>query len=241
MRVGTWSSRSLRRVLADERGFTLIELISAVLVTTLGVVALITTLDSSRHLITFAEKKEAAVHVGEQELERIQSLPYDQIELAAYPKPCPNGGDVCDLNNPARYLKGNWYRWDQVPRGEFCDANGLPKLSCERLIVDDTTTDLDPPASPDLIPVERQEITENGPSGGIRLRIEIQRFLTWVDDDCVKEPPNALGCTNTAPGDYKRITVAVRIVGLATGDREGLENTGPGRPILLSTTVRPPS
>lgn len=230
MRVGTWSSRSLSRVLADERGFTLIELISAVLVTTLGVVALITTLDSSRHLITFAEKKEAAVHVGEQELERIQSLPYDEIELPQFPVGCPT---TCDLNDPAKYIAGEWYRWDQRPRGDLCDTSGNPKDACEQIVREDDAVDI----SPDTVRYQQDEVLENGPTGGVRLRIQIQRFITWVDDDCVKPSPNPILCVGDH--DYKRITVAVRIIGLAGG--EGLENTGPGRPILLSTTVRPPS
>jgi hypothetical protein len=67
----------------------------------------------------------------------------------------------------------------------------------------------------------------------------MQVFITWVDDDCVKPTPDPILCVGDH--NYKRITVAVRIVGVADGAREGLVNGGPGRPILLSTVVRPPT
>jgi prepilin-type N-terminal cleavage/methylation domain-containing protein len=235
MRAGTWISRSLRRARCEESGFTLIELIASLIVVSLGVIALITTLDSSRDLISFAERKESAVHAGEQELERIQALAYNDIATDGPPAAC--GSDPCDVNNPVYYVEGEtWYRWDQQPRGQKCDAAGNPKLNCELLVTDSTTGDGDPVGQ---VPAARVEITENGPTGGTRLKVELQRFVTWVDDDCVKEPPNVVGCTGSQ--DYKRITVAVRVVGVVDGVREKLLNGGPGRPILLSTTVRPPS
>ncbi|MEX2196456.1 MAG: hypothetical protein WD844_14320 [Thermoleophilaceae bacterium] len=225
MRAGAWISRCVERILGEDSGFTLIELISAMLVTVIGVVALITTLDSSRQLIGFSESKESAVHVAQQELERIQALDYDDIALDDHPEACSS---PCDENNPAFYVKGDWYRWNQRPWGEECDASGVPHLDCEGLVVEEGAGG---------VVAAREEITENGPTGGVRLTIEIQRFITSVDDDCVKEPPNVGGCTGTE--DYRRITVAVRVVGVIAGEREGLLNGGPGRPILLSTVVRP--
>ena len=126
-------------------------------------------------------------------------------------------------------MTGAWYRWNQRPWGEKCDAAGVPLLHCEELV---TTGQVDP---------AREEIVENGPTGTVRLRMHLQRFITAVDDDCVKEPPNVSGCTGGLPGDYKRITVAVRVVGVIEGEREGLLNGGPGRPIILSTVVRDPA
>ena len=226
MRVGAWISRGFERFLDEEAGFTLMELISAMLVTVIGVVALISTLDSSRELIGFSERKESAVHVAEQELERIQSLPYADIALAAAPPACAS---PCDENEPGFYVTGTWYRWNQRPWGEKCDSAGNPHLHCEQLVIDGD-------ADPGNVLSAREEIVENGPSGTVRLRMHLQRFITSVDDDCVKEPPNVAGCTGTE--DYRRITVAVRVVGVVAGQREGLVNGGPGRPIILSTVVR---
>lgn len=226
-----WISRGVERILGEEAGFTLIELMSAMLVTVIGVVALITTLDSSRELIGFSERKESAVHVAQRELEQIQSLPYEDIALNAPPAACAS---PCDENEPGFYVTGAWYRWNQRPWGEKCDSGGAPHLECEQLVVDSD-------ADPGNVASAREEIVENGPTGTVRLRMHLQRFITAVDDDCVKEPPNVAGCTGALPGDYKRITVAVRVVGVIEGEREGLLNGGPGRPIILSTVVRDPA
>jgi hypothetical protein len=223
---GAWISRGVERILGEEAGFTLMELISAMLVTVIGVVALISTLDSSRELIGFSERKESAVHVAQRELEKIQSLAYEDIGLDGAPAACAS---PCDENEPGYYVTGAWYRWDQRPWGEQCDANGVPHLECERLV---TAGQVEP---------AREEIVESGPTGTVRLRMHLQRFITAVDDDCVKEPPNVAGCTGALPGDYKRISVAVRVVGLIEGEREGILNGGPGRPIILSTVVRDPA
>lgn len=236
MRVGAWTTRALRRCAREQTGFTLLELLSALLVVSLGVMGLITTLDGSRDLISFNEAKETAVHVGEQELERAQALvtdgaSYGTFALDATPTACSSGGDVCDENNPAWYVTGAWYRWDQTPRGQVCDASGNPALNCEELIVAPGTG---------TVKAVRETTNVPGPSG-TRLRVQMQRFVTYVDDDCVKEPPNVLGCVHDQ--NYKRITVAVRVLRIDGGPGAGssnLFNGGPGRPILLSTTVRNP-
>ena len=127
-----------------------------------------------------------------QELERIQALAYDDIALDGAPAACPS--TPCDdVNDPAYYVNGDWYRWNQRPWGEGCGAGGAPLLHCERLVV--------LPGS-GAVDNARDLITEDGPGGGIRLKVEMQRFITEVDDDCVKEPPNVGGCTGAA--DYKR-------------------------------------
>lgn len=237
MWTGAKASRFIRRIRGAEAGFTLIELMSAMIVTTLGVAALVTTLDSSRELITFSESKEAAVHVGEQELERIQSLPYADVALEDEPVPCSAGpvDQVCDLNNPADYVTEAWYRWDQRPWGDKCSADGQPREKCEALVIN-TATDATPGTGQVTNLREARDLP--GPNG-VRLQIEMQRFISWVDDDCVKPAPDAGTCVGDH--DYKRITVAVRILRATTSQREQLVNGGPGRPILLSTVVRPPS
>lgn len=241
MRVTEWITRARKRVVRQEAGFTLIELMSAMIVTTLGVAALVATLDSSRELITFSESKEIAIHVAEQELERIQALSYDQIALADDPVPCNGQGNVdnvCDLNNPAAYVSGGWYRWDQRPWGELCSDTGAPLTHCEQLAIDN----VDDPnvAGPDIGAVAntRDGFDQAAPHGGVRLQVEMQRFVTWVDDDCVKTAPAPGTCVGDQ--DYKRITVAVRILKASSSGREQLMNGGPGRPILLSTVVRDP-
>lgn len=207
--------------LAGERGFTLVELMSAMLVTGLGIFALITTLDTSRELITFSEKREAAVHVAEREIERIQARPYAEVALTG--TPTQSG----DSNDPAYYVtpggSGSWYRWNQerapsetqsgpVPR---CSSTGGPAGKCEQLVVNAAQGQVSPSVS---------TVTQTAPGGGARITLHMQRFVTWGDDPCV-------ACTD--PQDYKRVTVAVKVAG-NPGNRL---RAGVIKPVVLTTIV----
>jgi prepilin-type N-terminal cleavage/methylation domain-containing protein len=205
----------------EDSGFTLIELLCAVAVTTIGVIALITTLDTSRELITFSEKRETAVHVAEQEIERIQSRPYEQIALTAAPATSGNAHD------PAYYVTGLFYRWDLTPgSGESglvprCSASGGPESRCERLVVNGgADVGTGGTVSPAVSTVE-----ERGPTGNVRITLQVQRFVTWADDPCAS-------CTSQR--DYKRVSVAVQVAG-AEG-RSGIRG-GAVQPVVLTTLV----
>lgn len=77
----------------NEQGFTVVELLVALSVAVIGLIGLVGTFDASRRLVDVAEKKEAAVHIGQQEIERIQALEYDAIALNAVP---PTSADEFD-------------------------------------------------------------------------------------------------------------------------------------------------
>jgi prepilin-type N-terminal cleavage/methylation domain-containing protein len=104
------------RIAAPQRGFTLIELLVAVLVTAVGLMAIVTTFDSSRRLVTTAERNEAATHQAEQELERIISRGYTEIGLTSAPS------SSSDPNHPNYYVAGDQYQWDPD------DASALEEL-----------------------------------------------------------------------------------------------------------------
>lgn len=100
---------------------SLVELLVAVTFLAAGVMALVGTFDLSRNLITLSERKEAAVHVGEREMERIHSLPYSQVALTSTP---PHSADA---THPASYVTDgtpSTYRYDQ------------PDGASENLVVD---------------------------------------------------------------------------------------------------------
>lgn len=93
-----------------ERGFTVVELLVALLIVTGGVLALLGVTDSSRRLTSTSERKEAAVHQAEQEIERLQARDYDSIALSSAP------AASSDPASPAYYVSGSpaRYRWNQV-------------------------------------------------------------------------------------------------------------------------------
>jgi prepilin-type N-terminal cleavage/methylation domain-containing protein len=101
------TSREVRRSLVAEDGFTLFELLMAITVMAVGLVALVGSIDGSRDLVGVAEKTEVASHRAERELERILSAPYASVAHAAAPI------HSTDTTSPALYVTGTSYQYDQ--------------------------------------------------------------------------------------------------------------------------------
>ena len=73
-----------------------------------GLLSTFLVLDGSRDLTTVSERKEVAVHRAERELERVQAIPYAQLELAAQPTAATPG----DALDPRALVSGTNYDWD---------------------------------------------------------------------------------------------------------------------------------
>jgi prepilin-type N-terminal cleavage/methylation domain-containing protein len=156
-RAGTRADRpgtAMRGALAREDGFTLIELMVAIMVLAVGLIALVTSFDHSRDLVSVAEKTEVASHRAEQELERILSLPYASVAHATTPA---SSGDSAD---PASFVSGSSYQYDQGATGP----------QSETLAV----------ATGGSIPAAVATWTDSE----TRLTGQIQSFITWTGDYC---------------------------------------------------------
>src|SRR5918998_4834947 len=103
--------RSERRCLAAEDGFTLFELLVAITLLAVGLIALVGTFDGSRDLVSVAEKTEVASHRAERELERILSMSYASVAHPSTPLASTDSAD------PASYVNGGNYQYDQGPTG----------------------------------------------------------------------------------------------------------------------------
>jgi hypothetical protein len=101
----------LRRAAAGEAGMSIVEAMVAAALLLTGIVATFTVLDGSRKLVTASERTEAAVHRGQQQLERAKAIAFDSLELSAAPGP-PTGADdpraAVVAGTPPRY------DWDQA-------------------------------------------------------------------------------------------------------------------------------
>jgi prepilin-type N-terminal cleavage/methylation domain-containing protein len=115
-------ARRLVRRLAAESGFTLIELLMAIMLAAVALSALVSVLETSRKLVTVAERQETAVHQAERELERILALPYAEVALTS--APAATSGDPDD---PRRFVTSGRYQWDQdaTPRADDLVINGV--------------------------------------------------------------------------------------------------------------------
>jgi prepilin-type N-terminal cleavage/methylation domain-containing protein len=146
----------VRAALAREDGFTLFELLMAITVLAVGLMALVSSFDHSRDLVSTAEKTEIASHRAERELERILALPYADVEHGTTP------GSSTDPASPARYVSGTSYQYDQGSTGPQSET---------LVVVSDGGTD---------IPSTASDWTDSE----TRLEGQIQSFVTWTGDYC---------------------------------------------------------
>jgi type II secretory pathway pseudopilin PulG len=175
---------------SDERGFALAELLVAVMVMTVGVMALMSTFDSSRQVASSAEMRNVAATIGQREVERVKALTYPDVALLTAP-----GQDASNPNDPLHYVEpggcgtspGPCYQWDQ---------SGPPTASNSEPLVIGSTQDTTSNPWTTSVPA---------PSGGTRLQLTVYRFITQVNDP---------SCTGSCQPGYKRVTVAVTVNGL---------------------------
>src|SRR5436853_5414044 len=98
----------VERLLRDERGITVVEVMVAAVLLAVGVVATITTFDGSRDLVTTSEKNGIAAHRGQLEVEKALSLDYKNIALTSTP------GHSGSSSSPDYYASSDGtYQWDQ--------------------------------------------------------------------------------------------------------------------------------
>jgi Tfp pilus assembly protein PilV len=170
-----------------QQGFTTIELLIALFIMSAGVLSLVGTMDMSRRLTTLSEMKEAASHVGQQKLEEIRSLEYEEIALNGMP------ASSTDARNPGYHVTGaggtGTYRWNQK-----ADA---PVPHTETLLICPSAGAGCPEAGTVAAAAESW-------SDG-RLSGKIYRYVTLVDD------PSCAAVVCPGATDYKRVTVAVTV------------------------------
>jgi prepilin-type N-terminal cleavage/methylation domain-containing protein len=147
-------ARRARR-LNGEDGFTLVELLIAMLVTVVGLAALVSSFDHSRDLVSVAEKTQVASHRAERELERILAMPYSSVAHTSPPLAST------DPTSPAYYVTGLNYQWDQGSTGPQSAALVVDAVNGSSTLSSSTWTDSE-----------------------TRLTGEVHPFITWTGDLC---------------------------------------------------------
>jgi prepilin-type N-terminal cleavage/methylation domain-containing protein len=148
------AERARARRLAGEDGFTLFELLIAMAVTAVGLMALVSSFDHSRDLVSNAEKTEVATHQAERQIERVLSLPYAQVAHQSAPTHMNDG------SSPRFFVQGSSYQWDQGATGPqsgtlVADVAGSPVIAAQDWVDSES-----------------------------RLEGEVHTFVTWRDGAC---------------------------------------------------------
>ena len=89
-------------------GFTLIEVLVAVMLIAIGILSVVGVLNMSRRLTLVAERQTTLTHQAQQELERVAALPYGQIALTTTPS------HSTDASNPDFYVNGTNFQYDRT-------------------------------------------------------------------------------------------------------------------------------
>jgi Tfp pilus assembly protein PilV len=88
-----------------EDGFTIVEVLIAALVMTIGILGLIGAFDSSRKLTLLSERRTAMAHRAQLEIERLQTYPYGQLAMISAPahsSETTNPDYNVNLNSPVK-------------------------------------------------------------------------------------------------------------------------------------------
>jgi prepilin-type N-terminal cleavage/methylation domain-containing protein len=216
--IGRGALAVCRRAKADDGGFTLIEMLMAVMLVTFGVAATIGVFTSSKKISLVAQRQEVGVHQAQREIERLRALPYEQIGLTAKP-------------SVANRLENNPNKVGYYVDANTTDASSFTvrELGAQPALTEHfALPDSDPPGG-DSFAVDPAPTTFN--VGGSGISGVIYRYVTWRDEPCgIDATAQQLcpGYTNT-----KRLIVAVKIDN--TGNRAGLT-----KPIWVSSVVIDP-
>ncbi len=175
-----------RAWLGGEDGFGLIEVLVAAVVLTVGILGLVGALDGSRRLTLLSERRTSIAHRAQQEIERLQTVPYAELAMISTPT------HSSETSNPDYYVNGTppKYQWDPTPSSPT-----------EELVLATST-----PAECESTPQEGCGVVSGEPTAWSdgRLLGYVYDFVTWhTDGHC--------GTLCPAAKDYKRITVVVTV------------------------------
>lgn len=204
----------------------------AVLILAVGILATLTVFDSSRRLTLTSEHKTTMAQRAQNELERINSLQWNQVALtgassqwsttpgdysyvSASPGACPaNSAGPAPSYQPDHAAGGSSATESLVING--CSYTNTVSGSSQ------TVT----PTEGTVVPVQ----TWSAPlQGGSTITGNVYDFITWTaDPTCSQTSPAGGTCATT--NDYKRVTVVVTETG-----------AHPATPAIVSGYVTPPN
>ncbi len=198
-----------------EQGFTIIEVMVAVLVVAIALIGTLQAFISSDHGNLATQETQAVSTAAEQALEQLRAMSYSSLALSSFPIQTGTGNPTGDTSGDPEY-PDYWISGTnlQIPNNFAQIGSGtLATVASvgEALIGGGTI-------NPGPVTVSSDGFT-----------VTIYRYVTWVVDSCL------LGSLNLCPGtqDAKRITVAAVLTGTGTG-------TSPPKPFWLSTIVANP-
>jgi Tfp pilus assembly protein PilV len=181
--------RSAGRHGAGEEGLTMIEVVIAALVLTLGSLALFNLMSTQARNTFRGEQSQVVSNRLQEEMEKIKSLPYSQIALTGLPT------DTADTADP---------RWRTIGTNYAVAKDGSQHRA---LVYNGSTLVGGGTVTGGTVSPAPEQFSSGDTSG------TIYRFVTWEDD------PNCPATSCPGSQDLKRVTVAIRLDTTAAGGR----------------------
>ena len=201
-----------RRSLSAESGMTLIEVLVAALVLTVGLLGVVKGLDAAQAGTTDAERSAVLAQAGDEALQAVEALSYTNIADSS----APVKTTTTDTTDPTYYLSScgsnSCYQWDAAD-----------PASVETVDVDTVNGAVAPGPSTGVVPAPNSTGCTTTTTVNCQLTYSIYRFITNVSDPVCSQ--SGITCSGTT--SYKRITIAVR----------NTSGGPPYSPIILSTFV----
>ena len=191
---------------------TLIEVLVAALLLTVGLLGVYKGLNAAQDGSTYAERSAALTQAGEQALQAVEALPYTNIADSS----APVKTTTTDTTNPTYYLStcgaNTCFQWDQ--------SN---VANTETVNVDSVNGLVSPGPSTGVVPAPNTTGCTTTTTAHCRLTFTIYRFVTNTTDSVC----SVTGVTCSSTTSYKRITIAVK----------NTSSGPPYQPIYLSTFI----
>ncbi|CAN5122993.1 hypothetical protein BH24ACT23_BH24ACT23_08800 [soil metagenome] len=177
----------MRAIGREEGGFTIIEVVVAILLLMVGMAGVVLAIDTSRRNTYRAEQSQVVVNQLQAEMERIRNLPFAEVALTAAP------ASSADPDDPAWRVSGSQFAVAE-------DGTSLRPMVINGGSLQGSGTVSGGVLSPEPTPLASGDV--NG---------TIRRYVVWMDDPKCGE----LLCPGDQ--DLKRVIVAVTIDSTAAG------------------------
>lgn len=216
-----------------EDGFTIVEVLVATIILLAGILTTLTVLDSSRRLTTVAEHQTTLAQRAQAELERVLSLPYNQVALTGTSSQWSSDqSSYTYVNSLASGCPGAssgpapTYQPDHRTGGSSA-TEPLVINGCSYTTSVNGNSSTSTPSQGTVPPVTSWSAPLQT---GTNATGKVYDFVTWAADPTCSQTPTPGSMCSTAD-DYKRVTVVVTMDGI----------THPSHPAIVSGLVTQPS
>jgi Tfp pilus assembly protein PilV len=170
---------------ADDRGMGLLEVMVAILLLTVGIIALVSSFDAAQRLTLTAERRSALTHRAQRQIETLETISYEQLAMSAAPT------HSAEESNPDHYVDYHTpLACKEATTNGGCFAWNASNTAEEAALVI---------AGGGSVAATPESWSTGNVSG------KTYSFVTWASDKVCTGKEEACPAEN----DYKRITVVV--------------------------------